>query len=365
MEIKLKKKLMIIVFAVGLALIGGLAGGWIYNYWFGQMSNIRQMTDKKISDFNGNSAQVVITDAKRVVVEQDARAGEVIDSTEKVVVGIFKKKADNNYDLIGAQASGVLITSDGWLASNWQIKDKKNTVANASDYVVITKDKKIYNLDKLVADDFSGLTFAHIKGANSLPVIGFGQSLGISRGETIFLVGWLKTVKPAILTESRRRDAVLSSDQPFKTLSLSVSADGELVAVDLSGRVIGWINKDKQVVSVDYIINAMNYLLANKKLTPTVLGVNYLNSDYYIKNKQPEGALISKDKKGVAVIANSPAAKAGIKEGDVIYSVDDKEIAYGIDLADVIASYQVDEKVMVKYYRGTDKKEAMIILSGK
>jgi len=361
-KLNFKTKIILVIFAIGLSLIGGIGGGWLYNYWFGQISNLRNMADKKISDLNGQTAQVVIRDAKQVVVEQDNRASEVIETTERVIVGIFKKKADNNYDLLSNQTAGLIITSDGWLAVNWQNKD--NSV-KADDYVAITKDKKIYNLDRLVFDEFSGLTFVHLKSVNSLPVAGFSPALELKRGQTIFLVSWLKTVSPAILTETRRRDDILSSDQPFKTLSLSVPEINSVLATDLSGRVVGWVTKDKQLVSVDYIINAINYLLANKKTSKTVLGVNYSNSDYHIKDKQPTGALIVKDKKGVAIVANSPAFSAGLKEGDVIYSINDKEIGYGLDLADVVASYEVGQKATIRYWRGQDKKEATIIFSGQ
>ncbi len=356
-----RKKLIFVLFILGVALIGGLGGGWLYGYWFSKISDLKNITDKNISNLDGSAPQVVINGARQVVVQQDVRAAEVIDSAEKVIVGLLKKKADNNYDLLNAPVAGVLITSDGWLAANWQTKDG---AVKADDYVAVTKDKKIYNLDKLVFDNFSGLTFVHLRGANSLPVAGFSPAVELKRGQAVFLVGWLKTISPAILTENRRRDDIIASDQPFKTLSLSVLDANDLVAVDLSGRIVGWLTKDKQVVSVDYIISAINSLLANKPITKTVLGVNYLNGDYHIRNKQPVGALLVKDKKGIAVVPTSPAAQAGLKEGDIIYAVDEKEIGYGLDLADVIAGYQSGDKVIVKYWRGPDKKEAAITLGG-
>ncbi len=351
-----RKKAMFIGFAVGLALLGGLGGGWLYSYWFGQITNL-----KNVGNLSDNTNNVVISGAKQVVVEQDKRTEEVLDSAEKVIVGIFKKRADNNYNLLSSPVAGLIITSDGWLAANWQTKD---TQVKAADYVAITKDKKIYNLDILAFDEFSGLTFAHMRGVNSLPVAGFSPSLELKRGQSVFLTSWLKTVSPAILTDDRRRDDILSSDQPLKALSLSVIDPNSLVAVDLSGRVVGWVTKDKQVVSVDYIISAINYLLANQPISRTSLGVNYLNSDYHANGKQPIGALIVKDKKGIAVVAGSPAAKAGLKEGDIIYSIDDRELSNGVDLADVVATYQADQKAIVKYWRGSDKKEAIITFKG-
>jgi serine protease Do len=356
-KLSLAKKIMVAAFILGLALLGGLGGGWLYSDWFGQLANLQN-----VSNLSNGNGSVVISGAKQVVVQQDTRSAEVIDSAEKVIVGVFKKKGDNNYDLLSGQiAAGALITSDGWLVANWPVNEK---TIKLDDYVVITKDKKVYNLDRLVFDAFSNLTFVHLKNSNSLPVAGFSSALDLQRGQTVFLVGWLKTVNPAILTETRRLDEVIGSDQPFKLLALSLAVPNDLLAVDLSGHVVGWITKDKQLTSVDYIINAIDSLLANKPIKKTVLGVNYLNSDYYIRNKQPAGALITKDKKGVAVVTGSPAAEAGLKEGDVITALDDKEIGYGTDLADVIATYQAGDKAIIKYWRGTDKKEAVVTLGG-
>lgn len=343
-----------------LAALGGLLGSWLYGRWLGPLI-LRDLTNQKLSDLNNSLSQVIIKDAKQVVVEQDTRAAEVINAAEKIIVGIFKKKTDNNYELLSSVATGLLITSDGWLVSNWGNKDEQYAV---NDFVVITKEKKIYDINKVVYDEFSGLTFVNIKNANSLPVANFSASLELKRGQTVFLLDWLKTFSLATLTENRRRDSVLSSDQPIKELSLSINEPNGLVAIDLSGRVVAWITRDDRVVSVDYITNAIGYFLNNKQPVKTVFGVNYLNQDYYLKDKQPAGALIVKNKKGSAVVLKSPAEAAGLKEGDIIYSIDDQELAYGLDLADLIATYQPGQKISVKYWRGSEKKEAIVVLGG-
>lgn|GEM_PF-3183675 len=354
----LGKQTIKVFLALIVILVAGGAGGWLANNLFGISYNVKDVINQRLDSENDN-AQVVIRGAKQVVVEQDTRSAEVIAGAERVVVGLFKKRADDNYDLLKEVAAGVIITNDGWLAANWQSKEGQFKPA---DYIVVTKDKKIYDLDRLVFDDFSGLTFIHLRNAGSLPVAAFKSSLSVSRGQTVFLAGWLKTVTSAVLLDNSRQDDVLSSDQPFKTLKLSSAANGEILAVDLSGQVVAWFNKDKQPQSVDYLVNAINALLANKTIGRAVLGVNYLNADYHLNRQEPLGAVIAKDKKGVAVVANSPAAKVGLRAGDIIYSVDDEELGYGLDLADIIATYQAGQKTVIKYWRGSEKKEAVVTL---
>ena len=73
------------------------------------------------------------------------------------------------------------------------------------------------------------------------------------------------------------------------------------------------------------------------------------------------GVTTEKAEKGVEIedITNGSAAeKAGLKEGDVITKVDDKEINDPDELSEVIRSHEPGQKVTVTYLR--DKKEQKV-----
>ena len=101
------------------------------------------------------------------------------------------------------------------------------------------------------------------------------------------------------------------------------------------------------------------------------------NSDNFLK--RPEfsfntnesrtflGVLTEKNEKGAAiknVTKDSPAEKAGLKEGDVITAVDNKEIKDAEGLANIIKSYKEGDEVSITYLRN-NKKHTQKVTLGK
>lgn len=96
------------------------------------------------------------------------------------------------------------------------------------------------------------------------------------------------------------------------------------------------------------------------------LGVYYGNwnesGDEEAKKKGPpvkEGACVT------AVENDTPAEKAGLKEGDVIIALDGKAIKSGEDLAEAIGENKPGENVKVTYYRGSEKETVNVTLATK
>lgn len=73
-------------------------------------------------------------------------------------------------------------------------------------------------------------------------------------------------------------------------------------------------------------------------------------SDYF-KVKNGNGVLVSE------VVENSPAAKAGLKAGDIITKVDDKNIENAGDLTTTIRGYEPEAKVSISIIRDRKKKK--------
>lgn len=73
-------------------------------------------------------------------------------------------------------------------------------------------------------------------------------------------------------------------------------------------------------------------------------------SDYF-KVKNGNGVLVSE------VVEGSPAAKAGLKAGDIITKVDDEDIENAGDLTTTIRSYKPESKVSISVIRDGKKKK--------
>ena len=70
-----------------------------------------------------------------------------------------------------------------------------------------------------------------------------------------------------------------------------------------------------------------------------------------------KGAVIS------SIAADSPAAKAGLAEKDVITALNGGEIKDAVELAKALASLPVDAKIKLKFKRGAEEKELEVQLS--
>ena len=64
----------------------------------------------------------------------------------------------------------------------------------------------------------------------------------------------------------------------------------------------------------------------------------------------------------VAVLADSPADKAGIKEHDIITHLDDTAIENNQDLTDLLQSHKVGDTVKVKLLRDKSEHECQVTL---
>jgi photosystem II stability/assembly factor-like uncharacterized protein len=110
--------------------------------------------------------------------------------------------------------------------------------------------------------------------------------------------------------------------------------------------------------------------------------------DYYRKNPNTIFAVIDTEKIGTGlppvtvflgvqgedapggtklttVAADSPAAKGGLKTGDVLTSLDGKPVAGFSSLVEILRPHKVGDKVKVAYQRGDDKKEAELTLAAR
>ncbi|HOQ91762.1 MAG TPA: PDZ domain-containing protein, partial [bacterium] len=89
------------------------------------------------------------------------------------------------------------------------------------------------------------------------------------------------------------------------------------------------------------------------------LGVSYLtiNDDLALEKDLPvnQGALISANNDQPAVIAGSPAERAGILPGDIILEINAQKLNEQNSLLQIIQKYQPNQKIGLKIQRG-DKK---------
>ena len=92
---------------------------------------------------------------------------------------------------------------------------------------------------------------------------------------------------------------------------------------------------------IDYFNSIMKSAVQKEEISRSYLGVNFidLESAPNLSIEQKQGALISGDSSRRAVIANSPAQKAGLQTGDIIIKVENEEVSRSRTLPELIQDY--------------------------
>ncbi|MDZ7725803.1 MAG: PDZ domain-containing protein [candidate division KSB1 bacterium] len=113
-------------------------------------------------------------------------------------------------------------------------------------------------------------------------------------------------------------------------------------------------------IPVNWANNVMEQLITHGKVSRGWLGVMISNLDEEMAEafnlESTDGALVSQ------VVDDSPAQKAGLKEGDVIIKVEDKEIKNSNELVQYIAGLKPNTKVDVVVWREGDEKKMTVKL---
>ena len=253
--------------------------------------------------------------------------------------------------------SGFIIKSDGTVITN------NHVIAGAEDILVKVGDKE-YSAEVIGADPYMDLAVLKIKTKEKFKPVSFGDSSNARVGDWVVAIGnpfgLGGTVTSGIIS-ARNRQIGLTRYEDFIQTDASINqgnSGGPLF--NLKGEVIG-VNTaiiapgQSGSIGIGFAIpsnaasNVIDQLLKFGETKRGWLGVRIQEVTKEIadveKLKKPEGALVA------SVGQNSPAAKAGIKAGDIILEFDGKKINTMKKLPNVVASTEVGKNVELKIWR--------------
>jgi S1-C subfamily serine protease len=358
-------------------LVAGVAGAIITQSFLLKDSSLSYFNQElNLNSLNNNLSNLIIRDPKKVVVNQDLKVSETINSVSNSMVGIFKEinlktKVDplkqSYYSLENPLFSGLIIASDGWVVASVPLEFKDNF--SVKDYVVVAADRKIYKIDKITSfKKLPGdILFFHLVDATNLPVRRIVPRSEFSLGQSLIVVDSLRNVWPTTLSSFKKIPEVLNSDSLSARIDLAKDSDGiqkNSFVFNLAGDLMAIISVDKEIIPA-FIYNASWTSFWKKGVaTRPFFGVNYLDLSltYFPALNLNKGALIYPGSDKIAVFKDSPAFVAGLTEGDVITWVNNQEINNANDLADLIANYAPGDKLAITYLRAGQEKEVDIKL---
>jgi serine protease Do len=270
-----------------------------------------------------------------------------------------QKKFDSAdyYKLDDEIGEGLAVTSDGWILTTDFSKGAADSLIVKS-YVVITKSKDVYEIDRVVHPGIDSYLFVHLRGAKDLPVKNFVNKTELSNSQSLVALNWRgESYLTSIVDKRERSQEVKSSDGTIEKMILANNLGDyfeNAFIFSLNGGVVGFFDKNAGLIPLDNFQPLIKGLLEKKEKKLPALGVTYVNlENFAIKNPGYEkGALIYSSGKIPAVKDGSAAKAALLQAGDIITSVDNLEISSQNDLSDVIQKYSAGDFINVIYLRG-------------
>ncbi len=350
-----------------LATIGGGAGTWMVLRMHGN-----QMTGPIATD-DGNALQSQS--------EQDI--SQVASRVAPSVVSISTNTSSSRGQVVGQGAgTGVIVSKDGYVLTNGHVVKNATTVDVTTSSGVIYSDVKIIGSDPL-----NDIAFLKIKEPKDLQPATLGDSSTLKIGQNVFAIGnslgeFNNTVTSGIVSGLNRPVAASSEDgSQAESLSGLIQTDAAInpgnsggPLVNRTGQVIGIntaVASDAQGIGFAIPINSTKGVLASVLATGKVerayIGVRYVDITPLIARQQKlsvsEGALVSGDGNSSAVIADGPAAKAGIKDGDIITKIEQYVVGGNAGITSIIGAYRPGDTVTVTYLRGGKEHTTKLTLA--
>jgi serine protease Do len=266
--------------------------------------------------------------------------------------------------------SGWIIDSTGLIVTNNHVVEGANNIS------VTLEDGRNYTVDTVRTDATSDLAVLKVNAQNLPPALKVGDSSQLQVGDWVVAIG------------NSLGQGISATKGIVSALGVSVSLDTETLydliqtdaainpgnsggpLIDLAGDVVG-INSIK-VARVG--VEGMGYAISAKEAIPIIddlvktgyvvrpwMGARLYTVDQTVVFRYRLG--VNKGVLVTQITANGPADVAGLKPGDVITTIESKEVASVDDLNHIIHSYQIGQQIKLTYYRGNSQNSTDLVLA--
>ena len=264
--------------------------------------------------------------------------------------------------------SGFVVRADGLVVTN------KHVVSDPeAKYRVITSDGKSYDVKKIYRDPNNDLAILKIE-ASGLPMVELGDSSRLQVGQFAIAIGtalgeFRSTVTTGVvsglsrgITDGSPFGGAEKLDDVIQTSAAINPGNSGGQLLNSSGQVIGVnvaVAQEGQNIGFALPVNVLKDSLKNFDnnggtfSSKAFLGVEYrmVTRELAILNEIPEGAYVQ------AVVEDSPAARAGVEQGDIITKIDGQAVRDAdVGLSKIISTKKPGDTVELSVYRGSETK---------
>jgi serine protease Do len=266
-----------------------------------------------------------------------------------------------------AQGSGFIINKDGDILTN------NHVVEGAEKITVILSDEREFKAELIGTDPQSDVALIKIQDGGNLPTLPLGDSEALEVGEWVIAIGnpfgLSQTVTVGVVSATGRSSVGINEYENFIQTDAAINPgnsggpllniDGEVIGINsaLFSRTGGYMGIGF-AIPINMVKNIQAQLKDSGKVTRGWLGVVIQNVDENLAKSfglsHAEGILVSE------VQAESPAAKGGIEQGDVILKLNGTKLTDVADLRNRVALLRPDAVATLDIIRNGKEKSIKI-----
>jgi serine protease Do len=351
--------------AVGFfgGIIGGIIGILAINDYFSLTSD--------------RGRQYVLEESSAIIGVAEKLAPSVVNiRTETDVVNIFGQVLS----VREGAGTGIIVSESGLILTNKHVIDE--TVDRIE--VILQDGRKLENVRVLSRDPFIDVAYLEVKGESNLKVAELGDSDQVVVGQKVIAIGnalgeFANTVTTGIIS-GIGRPVIAGSSSDAERLQDLLQTDAAInpgnsggPLVDIEGRVIG-VNTAVAggaenigfAIPINQVKAGIESIQETGRLSKPYIGVRYVHitPEFAQSNDLPvsSGAYISGGQGQPAILPKSPAAKAGLKEKDIITKINGEEISKGRSLITLISKHRAGDAIVVTVIRTEKEIEIRVVL---
>ena len=277
-----------------------------------------------------------------------------------------------------ATGSGIIISEDGYIITNNHVISAEST----SSYYEITKATglkvKLYNDDTeytatvigtdaytdlaVIKIDATGLTPATLGNSDEVHVGDYAMALGNPIGmDFTVTAGIISAINREVQSSDGSTYVAIQTDAAINSGNSGgalVNSNGEVIGINtlkLSGNGIEGIGF---AIPINSTTDVVSQLIEHQNVTRPFIGITgeAISSQVAELYKLPKGISVQ------SVIKDSPADKAGIKEGDIITKIEGNEVTSVPELNRYKNNYKIGDTVTLTVLRSGKEEDVHVTL---
>ena len=358
---------------IGLLLVAALIGGLAGHYASGSSSS-----------GNGLTIQSVTNSPSAAILPNGQSIPKLVQRLLPSVVSI-DVQGNGGED----QGTGMIISSNGLVMTN-------NHVIAAATFggsITVTRSGSTQKLPATLigTNPINDVALIRINNISGLPAVSFGNSKKLSVGDAVVAIGnalGLAAGTPTVTTgivSALGRTVTASSSVSTETLNDMIQTDAAInpgnsggPLLDASGNVIGMntavagtLADGSSAQNIGFAIPAATIQSLLKSL---LAGQSVVNHGAYMgiemesltpSLQQQYGFSVASGAVIMSVISGTPAASAGLLQGDIIVGINGTTIGGGADVQQVISSHHPGDVITISIVRGTKHLSIKLTLGTK